>query len=353
MSSPLDTKLAGTIGTETQRSLICQLWGPLAPTENDVRSMQPYFQYYSTQCRQFLLDGGMHVSVSTHNDIIRLANKFHRNLARGDILHSLSASSQCKAAGSTAAANCAIHLCARLLLMVTIGEPPNGLPGPSTMYWKSGTITDFTESCFGVQHQLNPENAQISKMLTMLNLQKIGGMEIEWTRNLADHLRLIDDDRRILVFSCISFLKFQHRHSASNIQSLFPSGFLEETLRTFSLLFPQNDSASQKWLSSQIKGRDHISLDPALLHCGSLWIHERRYENFKYWNNRLVILKQALDDARPQTMMQWWHDRRNGVQWYTFWVAILVFIVTIFFGIIQSLEGALQVWLSWKSIDQS
>ncbi|KAK8085472.1 hypothetical protein PG997_006743 [Apiospora hydei] len=314
--------------------------------------MQPYLQYYSTQCRQFLLDGGMHVSVSTHNDIVHLASIFHQNPARGDILQTYVASSLEKAADAEAA-SCAVNLCARLLLMVAIGNPPNSLPGPNTIHWEDGSLSDFTEGCFGVQHQLNPENAQISKTMTMLNLQKIGGMEIEWTPNLADHLRLVDDDRRVLVFSCISFLKFHTKHAASSIQPLFPSGFLEETLRTFSLLFPQNDAASQKWLGAQIKGRGRDLLDPALLHCGSLWTRERRYENFKYWNNHLVILKQALDDARPQTMTQWWHDRRNGVQWYTFWVAILVFIVTIFFGIIQSLEGALQVWLSWKSMDQS
>lgn len=65
-----------------------------------------------------------------------------------------------------------------------------------------------------------------------------------------------------------------------------------------------------------------------------------------------MVLRQALDEARPRTLAQWWHDRRNGVQWYTFWVAILVFLVTIFFGLVQSLEGALQVWLSWRALAQ-
>lgn len=352
MGSPLDSKLAGTIGAEAQRRLICQLWGPLAPTEDDIRSMQPYFQYYSTQCRQFLLDGGLHVSVSTHNHMVHLASIVHQNRTRDGILQCYAPSSSDKAA-DTEAGSCAINLCARLLLMIAVGEPPNGLPGPNTIHWEGGTLADFAESCFGAQARLNPENAQISKMLTMLNLQKIGGMEIEWTQNLADHLRLIDDDRKILVFSCLSFLKFHNRYTLLVKQAFFPAGFLDETLRTFSLLFPQNDAASRKWLGTQVRGRGNDTLDPALLSSGSLWTHERRYENFKYWNNRLVILKQALDDARPQTMMQWWHDRRNGVQWYTFWVAILVFMVTIFFGIVQSLEGALQVWLSWKSMEQS
>jgi hypothetical protein len=34
------------------------------------------------------------------------------------------------------------------------------------------------------------------------------------------------------------------------------------------------------------------------------------------------------------------------VQWYTFWVAALVLGLTIVFGLIQCVEGALQVYLA-------
>ncbi len=37
-----------------------------------------------------------------------------------------------------------------------------------------------------------------------------------------------------------------------------------------------------------------------------------------------MVLKQVYDESTPKTLSQWWHDRRNGVQWYTFWVAIVV-----------------------------
>jgi preprotein translocase subunit SecG len=35
---------------------------------------------------------------------------------------------------------------------------------------------------------------------------------------------------------------------------------------------------------------------------------------------------------------------------YTFWVAVLVLVLTIFFGLVQSIEGALQVYASFKDI---
>jgi hypothetical protein len=58
-----------------------------------------------------------------------------------------------------------------------------------------------------------------------------------------------------------------------------------------------------------------------------------------------VILQQTFDDdSSPKTMMQWIRDRRNAVQWYSFWTAVLL---TIFFGLVQSIEGALQVYKAY------
>ncbi|KAI0107592.1 hypothetical protein GGR51DRAFT_153398 [Nemania sp. FL0031] len=248
---------------------------------------------------------------------------------------------------NTTTVDCSINLCSRLLLMMSIGEPPLGIDGPNTIRWTTGTLRDFTSAHFslGPGVRLQPDKPQIGRIFTALNLRKIGGMRIEWTQNLADHLRLVDD-KTVLIFDCVAFLRFQNNCVASPQQHLFPASFVDETLRTLALLLPQNDTKTQAWIKSQIR---KYALDPLLAECGSLATHERRFENFKYWNNRLVILKQALDEARPQTLSQWWFDRRNGVQWYTFWVAILVFLVTTFFGLVQSIEGGLQVYLSWKT----
>lgn len=82
---------------------------------------------------------------------------------------------------------------------------------------------------------------------------------------------------------------------------MFPPSFIDETLQTLSLLVPQNVNKAQEWIESQIEDHD---LDPLPTECGSLTTHERRVENFNYWNNRLVILKQVLDESRPQTLSQ-------------------------------------------------
>ena len=51
--------------------------------------------------------------------------------------------------------------------------------------------------------------------------------------------------------------------------------------------------------------------------------------------------------TKPSTISQFRYDRRNGVQWYTFWVAVLVLVLTVAFGVIQSIEGALQAYKAY------
>jgi hypothetical protein len=125
---------------------------------------------------------------------------------------------------------------------------------------------------------------------------------------------------------------------------LFPDGFLKETLNTLALLFPQSDKEIATWVYKLPIAGD---IDPQLLQCGYLKTDDRQITHFKFWQDRLVVLKQVFDETRPSTISQWWNDRRNGVQWYTFWVAILVLVLTIFFGLIQSIEGALQVYKAY------
>lgn len=115
-------------------------------------------------------------------------------------------------------------------------------------------------------------------------------------------------------------------------------------MRTLALLLPQFDKLSTKWYLSN---RSHHSLDIRATKCGQLSAQDRQISNFVFWHDRLIILKQVFDEAEPQTITQWWHDRRKGVQWYTFWLAAIVLILTVFFGLVQSVEGGLQVYKAY------
>jgi hypothetical protein len=127
--------------------------------------------------------------------------------------------------------------------------------------------------------------------------------------------------------------------------SLFPKGLLEETLQTLKLLFPGSDGGLDAWLRKHAGDKSWI--DGEMLKCGRLSPDDRHIEKFHFWRDRLVILKELFDEARPTTLSQWWLDRRDGVRWYTFWVAILVLCLTLLFGLIQCIEGGLQAYKAY------
>jgi hypothetical protein len=114
---------------------------------------------------------------------------------------------------------------------------------------------------------------------------------------------------------------------------------MDETLATLALIFPQGDKETERWY----RKRNRLDeLDSNILRCGKA---DKHIEDYKHWHDRLFILKNEFDESRPSTMTQWWNDRRDVSQWYPLWVAISL---TILFGLVQSIEGALQVYKAYN-----
>ena len=125
---------------------------------------------------------------------------------------------------------------------------------------------------------------------------------------------------------------------------LFPTGFIEETTRTIRLLFPQSESDTAKWFR---KLQRHQNLDTKMIKCGKLRAEDRQIDTFKFWRDRIVILKQVFDESTPKTWLQWWYDRRNSFERYPVLLAAAALMLTAFFGLIQCIEGALQVFKAY------
>ncbi|KAH8900528.1 hypothetical protein GQ53DRAFT_675266, partial [Thozetella sp. PMI_491] len=255
---------------------------------------------------------------------------------------------RCEATGSTVChpgvADASIHLCASLLALVDIGYHEFRASGRLPVEWIDGSLRQFLAGHFAPQEELKADKSRMEKLFTGRNLSRISGIKIKWTSNLFNHLLLADDDKSVFIFHHANFLELQSHME----HPLFPTSFIEETIRTLALLFPQNDYKTRAWVTALAKT---TQIDQGIISCGSLRAQDRRFERFSVWHDRLVILKQAFDDPSPKTLGQWWRDRRNGVQWYTFWVAVLVLTLTIFFGAVQSVEGALQVYLAYKGLE--
>ncbi|KAH8678292.1 hypothetical protein BX600DRAFT_507251 [Xylariales sp. PMI_506] len=311
---------------------------------------ETYCQYY---CGQWHLiadyaHGGC-IALSTGQDVYELISHIQAGESPQNLVAGLKSRDPVRHTEEVCAD--AINLAARLLLMLKFGAVKHQANPRRYLNWTTGSLQDFVTQYFCQPPRLSAERVRLPRTFNAWSLYTIGGINIEFTDNLADHLLLVGDDTKLKVFHHASFLEYQRR------SSLFPSGFVDETLATLALLFPQSEFHKRtgrrrggkraKWLDLLVLKQRPYPIDPRLTLCGNLDTEDRQIEQFDFWKDRLIILKQAYDEATPTTITQWWFDRRNGVQWYTFWVAIIVLIITTFLGVLQCIEGALQVYKSY------
>ncbi|KAL1874464.1 hypothetical protein Daus18300_003482 [Diaporthe australafricana] len=247
---------------------------------------------------------------------------------------------------------------ARLVTPINIGTLPNEVNKRRHLKWDTGTLRNCLTEYFDEAQAptLTFERLRLPKAFDAWSLCKVGGIKIRFTDNLADHLLLLEDDTVVLVFHHVTYLEQQGK------ESLLPVGLAEETIKTIALLFPQAEYSGSKrsrrkkkaWLAKLCKGHENeyrCPVDSSINKCGGLPASERQIERFRFWRDRLGVLKQAYDETTPGTISQWWHDRRNGPQWFTFWVAgvALVFAsLALFLTVVQAVEGALQVYLAYN-----
>ncbi|OJD35266.1 uncharacterized protein BKCO1_1800016 [Diplodia corticola] len=363
------TNSPGATGTEkapvtTRKHSILSLGGS-AKSEDERIARERFFEYYLDQCEYSLRDGGKYVSVRTHRDILELASliKDPRN-TRKDVARKLrspfddddiSETSSCIAPDmpvptkeqynppsvTEESIQGSIDLVARLLTMINFGKRDVGLGPRGRLMWMHGSLSFSCKQYFDKKPTLSMKAVQLEKVFNARNLQRFTGMEIEWTDNLADHLRMCEFDKKIRIFHHVTFLE---NHKCG----MLPPELINETLKTIDLLFPSSDPKVRLWYE---KHRREHGLDPSAAKHGSLRAEDRIIDNFYYWKDRICILKQEFDEGTPKTFRQWWCDRRSGPQWYTFWIAIVVLVLTVFFGLIQSLEGAMQVYKAFQPDD--
>jgi hypothetical protein len=335
--SPLAGLLQDKVSEKARIAIRKELWPSSTPKADAIKDWNPYFSYFEKQAHNALHDQGSHVAARTHQHVVDIARMFEQGKSRAEIRPYLESLCVETNVDSEILDN-STDLAARLYTLINIGSNDYVVSSRTQLMWKTGTLKEFLAAWFGEPQVLNNSNIKFEKTFTAYNMERIAGIKIRWTDNLADHLRMVDEnDTTIAVFHHAFFLS----RTKSNI---YPAGLIAETLRTLALLFPQHDPLTQKHLQRLAASS---VFDPHVRRCGQLRLGERQIENYHFWHDRLVILKQAYDQSRPSTLWQWWYDRRNGVQWYTFWVAAVVLFLTILFGLVQSIEGALQVYKAY------
>lgn len=128
----------------------------------------------------------------------------------------------------------------------------------------------------------------------------------------------------------------------------FPVGFTRETLDTLYLLFrPREKNKARRNIRRMEKSLD-CDLELAMARHA---LFDLSY--YRYWQERLLKIQQIFEQKRPSDLRQWWFDRRDRVQWATFWLAFLVLVLTIVFGLIQSVTGVFQAYAAYHPMTSS
>lgn len=72
-------------------------------------------------------------------------------------------------------------------------------------------------------------------------------------------------------------------------------------------------------------------------------------DDFPIFGPRLLILQRYNMRQQPSRVRDLWRDRRNPLQWYTFWAVLWVGGVSIVLAVLQVLVGVAQIYLTVRA----
>lgn len=212
-SDPLDISLQNSpMNVDIECQLISEFWGLTVSAGNfrhgdlDFRS---YFTWYREKCNSALREGGTHTSVRTHRDLVEIAQWFQQLSSRDDIKNKLKARFTSQHSNEDELVNSSIDLVTRLYLMLDFGVIQSGFTGREFSKWISGDIKTFIADYYKNSPKLEHKGIKLQEGFNARNLGRITRIKIDWTKNLTDHLRLVDDDKTVAIFHHRSFLEAQ------------------------------------------------------------------------------------------------------------------------------------------------
>jgi hypothetical protein len=201
----------------TKGNIINSFWG-LNISHLDIScgkrgDYNPYFAYYTEQSNTAFHDNGRHLSVKTHEDIIEIAREINSGSRREDIRLWLSSKiPEPKPNNEAELIDTSIDLAVRLLVMIDVGDLKFGFSGQNQLVWPKGSLEDWIHEYFEAPQVLDNEHVKLESVFNARNLGRMAGFEIQWTNNLADHLRIMDeDDSKVAIFHNATFLEAQRK----------------------------------------------------------------------------------------------------------------------------------------------
>ncbi|KAF8243549.1 hypothetical protein K440DRAFT_664079 [Wilcoxina mikolae CBS 423.85] len=342
-----------------KNAIITTLWGENISDEqyayNEPRYIA-YLKYYENECRH----SARTVPFTTHRETVDaiMAISGARQQPFGDLQNILAEKKRWPTFATSPPEwqTRGITLCLRLLLMINIRDRRDGgiVAGARDIEWSDNfSVVSFVQSSLpDGRVTFSTDDKCLDDGFNVLSLERFANVHLVFTDNLADHLVFHRETRRLHIFRCGYFLTLHLSPSdrTTLCSNIFDMDFLHETRQTLDLLFPRHSGRCTEYLR-KLQERKQLDLEFGRIPIGT---PSKRIEqpftlsDFQFYGKRLAILIDAFDSAKPTSLSQLWYDRRNKQTWYTMWIAVTVFFLTLLFGLISSVTGIMQVWAAYN-----
>ena len=117
---------------------------------------------------------------------------------------------------------------------------------------------------------------------------------------------------------------------------------LQETIWSLNLLFPPNEKETDKFLQRL----DHDFHDHPPFTRSADVVDLTKYT---YWHERLSRLRHIFA-TKPRNFRKALVDDRDTLQLYTLWTAVIIFLLTIVFGLITSVTALIQTRVALQTL---
>ncbi|KAF4992901.1 hypothetical protein FGRMN_6844 [Fusarium graminum] len=240
-----------------------------------------------------------------------------------------------------------------------------------------------------------PNDILYESSINYFSLRNVSSVQLQWVDTLSDHLRFDHSTRVLFLFRlptlCVANIVGKGAERRCMIQQIAPEllpdelytdawrsneprSLYQEVLLSYRLIFAQSKHSS-KLIQQELCDASHkSSVDPFLVTlCSSPLkdLHKSTFpsdifphsvlnvdgklqesdtysvgEDFRYFGSRLLILQRYSLRQQPSRVMDIWRDRRNPLQWYTFWAVIWVGGASLVFSFFQLLVGIAQLYFA-------
>ena len=123
---------------------------------------------------------------------------------------------------------------------------------------------------------------------------------------------------------------------------IYSKELIQETIWTINLLFPRNDKETRKFLT---RHKRDFNNDPPYVERRPLNLND-----YVFWRDRLSELRQIYA-AQPRNLRAALMDNRSTLQLYTLWTAVIIFLLTVVFGVISSVTAIISTRATLRALN--